>query len=71
LNFWKTLVTNGTAISRISEIEDNLARNTKILGNFSNGITVPIAFLPGISKMFWMNSSPFGNSKICIFWKLS
>ena len=67
VSFWKTLVASGTAIVRNSEIEDNLARNTKIPENFSNGSTVQIAFLPGISKTFRMNSSPFGNSKILYF----
>jgi len=42
-------VTNGTAFSRISGKEENLARYTEIFGNFLSGIFFPLDFPPGIS----------------------
>ena len=48
LNFWQLPVANGTALSKISQKEDNLARHTKILETF-----VPL--FPSFRK-FWLNA---------------
>jgi len=49
LHFWKFLVANGTAFTRVAGKEENLAIYTKIFGNFLPAISVPFDFLPGIS----------------------
>ena len=48
LNFRQLLVANGTALSKISQKEDNLARHTQILETF-----VPL--FPSFRK-FWLNA---------------
>ena len=48
-------VANGTAFSKNSEKEDNLARYTQIFENFVPEVFLPFYFAPGISRIFgWM-----------------
>ena len=49
LNFRQLPVANGTALSKISEKDDNLARYTQIFENFFLEVVLPFNFAPGIS----------------------
>lgn len=58
---------NGTAISRISRKEHNLARYTEILRNMLAGISVSFVFTPGNFRNFRLNGSLIANPTVTGF----
>lgn len=67
LNFTEYPVKNGTAISRISRKEHNLARYTEILRNMLAGISVSFVFTPGNFRNFRLNGSLIANPTVTGF----
>ena len=52
LKFRQLLAANGTAFSKISKKEDNLAKYTQIFENFFPKVLFPLNFARGISIIF-------------------